>query len=118
VIKDIVAAYIAGATTSQLAEQNSICKSSVNGLLVDHAVVLRRQGLTSPEVEEAARLYNRGWPLAQVGEKFDRRPSVILRAFQKAGVPRRDSHGRPQASDPPCGFNCGGEAPRDTPGPE
>jgi IS30 family transposase len=69
-------------------------KGAVLRLLDAHGVVRRRQGLRPTEVEEAIRLYGQGWSLARIGEHFGRHHSVILRALERADVPRRDSHGR------------------------
>lgn len=99
VVEGIVAAYLAGSPTTRLADQHGLSKSTVSKLLIDRGVTLRRARLSSPEIEEAAALYAHGWSLAEVGEKFHRQPSVILRAFQKAAVPRRDSHGRQRPID-------------------
>jgi hypothetical protein len=97
VVEEIVAAYLAGTPTTRLAEQYGLCKSSISKLLVDHSVTLRRRSMTSGQVEEAAALYSQGWSLVRIGEELHRQPSVILRAFQQARIPRRDCHGRERA---------------------
>jgi len=95
-VEKIVAAYLAGSPTTLLADQHGLCKSTISKLLTDRGVELRRRSLTEREIKEAAELYVCGWSLAMVGKAFGRHPSVILRAFQNAAIPRRDCHGREQ----------------------
>jgi hypothetical protein len=68
-------------------------KGAVLRLLEVNGVARRRQSLTPEQVREAIRLYGLGWPLGRIGERFGRHHSVVLRALERAGVPRRDSHG-------------------------
>jgi hypothetical protein len=68
-------------------------KGAVLRLLEVNGVARRRQSLTPEHVQEAIRLYGLGWPLGRIGERFGRHHSVVLRALERAGVPRRDSHG-------------------------
>ncbi|MGY1681979.1 helix-turn-helix domain-containing protein [Geodermatophilus sp. SYSU D01176] len=72
-------------------------KGAVLRLLDIHGVTRRRQGLPPFEVQEALRLYGQGWSLARIGERFGRHHSVILRALERAGMPRRDQHRRPHS---------------------
>lgn len=69
-------------------------KGSVLRLLDSHGVSRRRQGLTTAETQQVIELYAQGWSSVRIGQHFGRDHSVILRALQRNGVPRRDSHGR------------------------
>jgi hypothetical protein len=59
---------------------------------------LRSQSLTVGQRKEAIRLYQEGWSLARVGQQFGRQHTVIRDVLVRAGILRRDSHGRERQS--------------------
>jgi len=83
-----------GVASTELTRTYGLGKGAVLRVLESHGVARRRQGLTPEQVQEAIRLYRQDWPLARIGERFGRHHSVIMRALERTGVPRRDSHGR------------------------
>jgi len=89
-----VADYEAGIPTTQLTTKYSIGKGTVLRLLRAHGVQLRHQSLTEPEIQQVIQLYVQGLSLARVGERFGRDASYIALVLERAGVPRRDPHGR------------------------
>ena len=54
----------------------------------------RRQSLTDEQVGLAIHLYGLGWSLEQVGQKLRCDHGTVMRALDRAGVPRRDTHER------------------------
>lgn len=88
-----MAAYQAGEASTTLAKRYCIGKATVLRLLED-GVVRRRQSLSPDDVATATRLYAQGWSLARIGERLGCDHSVVMRALERTGVPRRDSHGR------------------------
>jgi hypothetical protein len=93
-IAQLLADYKRGVATTELTRTYGLGKGAVLRLLEANDVARRRQSLTPDQVREAIRLYGLGWPLGRIGERFGRHHSVMLRALERAGVPRRDSHGR------------------------
>ncbi len=69
-------------------------KGTVLRLLREHGVQLRRQRMTAAEIEQAIQLYQAGNSLVAVGAKLGYDHGTIWQALKRAGVPRRDSHGR------------------------
>lgn len=95
-VAELIAAYEAGSPTTELMITYNLGKGTVLRLLRDHGVQLRNQSLTADQVGEAIRLYLHGWSLAKVGRQFGRDHTVIRDALERAGIPRRDSHGLPR----------------------
>lgn len=93
-IAQLLADYERGVATTELTRTYGLGKGAVLRLLEVNGVTRRRQSLTAKQVCEAIRLYGLGWPLGRIGERLGRHHSVVLRALERAGVPRRDSHGR------------------------
>lgn len=71
-------------------------KHTVSKILHDLAIPLRRQSMTAAEQAEAIQLYQQGWSLARLGRHFGRAHTVVRDVLERAGIPRRDSHGRPR----------------------
>jgi hypothetical protein len=69
-------------------------KGTVLRLLRDHGVQLRNQRMTPAEVTQAIQLYEAGNSLAAMGTQLGYDHGTIWQALMRAGVPRRDSHGR------------------------
>ena len=94
VATQIVAAYEAGASTTQLRAEFGLSQGGIVGVLQRHRVTTRFQGLTELETTEARELYESGLPLAKVGDKLDRAPSTVRKALVRAGVVMRPRGGR------------------------
>jgi hypothetical protein len=98
-ISQLVTDYQAGASTTDLMVSYGLGKGTVLRLLRDNGVQLRHQSLTAEQLKEAIQLYQQGWTLARVGNHFGRDASFIHVTFKRAGVPRRDNHGRERHLD-------------------
>jgi len=90
----LVSDYEDGTPTTSLTQKYKLGKGTVIRLLHDNGVPLRNQPLAPDQRTEAIALYQQGWSLAKVGSQFDREHTVIRNVLKKAGIPRRDSHGR------------------------
>ncbi len=89
-----IAAYQAGDTLRQVRARFGGHRHTLSRQFHDRGVRLRGQPLTDDEAAEAIRLYQEGWSLVRVGRRLDREHSVIRDVLKRAGIPRRDSHGR------------------------
>lgn len=90
----LIADYQAGEPTTALMVKYQIGKGTVLGILESHRVERRRnKGLTAKQAEEAIRLYQEGWSLVRVGQRFGRQHTIILDVLKRAGVPRRPRPG-------------------------
>jgi hypothetical protein len=50
--------------------------------------------MTVAQVDQAVRLYEKGWSTAHIGRHLDFNGGTIWRALRARGVPMRDPHGR------------------------
>lgn len=57
---EVVARYAAGETSTALAAEHGVAKSTILGILRANSVVVRRQPMSADQVAEAARLYESG----------------------------------------------------------
>jgi hypothetical protein len=55
---------------------------------------MRQRGLSPSQVDDAIRLYNSGWSLAQVGKHLGVDPTTVLNRLRERGIPTRDTHGQ------------------------
>jgi transposase len=92
VIAQLVAAYQAGATARQLTDRYSISKTSVQELLHEHGVVVRRLGISDTEITEAVQHYGAGKSVAQVARAVNLSTSSVYDALKRAGVQMRKAH--------------------------
>lgn len=84
--------YAAGETTTALAQEYGVAKSTIISILRDRSVVMRRQPLTAEQVSEAARLYEFGLSLSQVAAQLNVNQETMRVAIRELGV-----HLRPPA---------------------
>jgi transposase-like protein len=82
----VVARYSAGDTTTALAKDYDVAKSTIIGILRANHVVVRRQPMTAQQVGDAARLYESGLSLSQVAEALSVNQETMRVAIIKAGV--------------------------------
>jgi DNA-binding transcriptional regulator LsrR (DeoR family) len=90
-----VADYQAGMTINDLADAYGIHRWTVMRQLDRLGVERRQLGLRPEHVQAAARLYNAGWSLAGVGDKFGVTASTVAKRLRQDGVkirPRRGWH--------------------------
>ena len=90
---DVVARYAAGETSTALAAEHGVAKSTILGILRANSVVVRRQPMTSEQVAEAARLYESGLSLSQVAKQLQVNQETMRVAIMNAGVQLRPSTG-------------------------
>ncbi len=91
--RDLVARYEAGETSTVLAEEYGVAKSTILGILRTNNVVVRRQPLESAVVAEAARLYESGLSLSRVAERLRVNQETMRVAIIAAGVSVRPPTG-------------------------
>lgn len=89
----VVARYSAGETTTVLATEFGVAKSTIIGILRANNVVVRRQPMTAQQAGEAARLYESGLSLSQVATALDVNQETMRVAIMKAGVEIRPATG-------------------------
>jgi hypothetical protein len=95
-VTQLIVDYRSGVPTTQLMTKYGIGKGTVLRLLEANGVPRRNQPLTPAQVSKVIELYKRGYSLARIGEYLGRQHTVIRDVLKRAGVPRRDSHGRPR----------------------
>ncbi|MBA9080268.1 transposase-like protein [Micrococcus aloeverae] len=89
----VAARYSAGDTTTVLAKDYGVAKSTIIGVLRTNNVVVRRQPMTAGQVCEAARLHESGLSLSQVAETLNVNQETMRAAIMKAGVEMRPATG-------------------------
>lgn len=99
-IAQIVASYQIGITTPALAKQYDISPTAVKRLLHTNRVQLRRyHRLSENEVLAAAKLYESGWPLAQIARKLDVDDETVRKGFRRVGVTMRGTNQRAERQE-------------------
>lgn len=84
-----MADYRAGRFTKLLQRTYGLSQGAVLRLLDANGVPRRPRGLTDEQVQQAIRLYGQGWSLTRTGDRFGKDHTVVMHAFELAGVPRR-----------------------------
>jgi transposase-like protein len=92
--EQVVRQYQAGDDMRVVAERWSVSRKTVAEHLRRAGVTPRHRGLSPEQVQAAIALYATGWSSVRIGEHFGCDHGVVLRALQRSGVPRRDSHGQ------------------------
>ena len=91
----MVEGYEAGSSVYTLGSEFGIHRVTVAAILRRRGVPLRRAGLNSDQVEEAAHLYlELRWSLARIGEQMAVAARTVRSALLAHGVTMRDVHGR------------------------
>lgn len=91
---DVVSRYEAGETSTALANEYRVAKSTILGILRANNVVVRRQSLEPAVVTEAARLYESGLSLSQVAARLEINQETMRVAIIRTGVTVRPACGR------------------------
>jgi DNA-binding CsgD family transcriptional regulator len=86
---ELVRRYSSGETSTALAEELKVAKSTVLRILRENSVVVRRQPLTAKQVSEAKHLYESGLSLSEVAERLKVNQETMRVAIIKAGVELR-----------------------------
>ena len=93
-VAELIAQYLAGATSRQLAGRWGMNRHTVTEHL-RRSGVLRYQGLSEGQVAEACRLYLAGWSLARIAAALSCAPHTVRSALLREGVTMRRSWERP-----------------------
>jgi transposase-like protein len=83
-----------GETSTALAEDIKVAKSTILRILRENSVVVRRQPLTDKQVTLTKRLYESGLSLSEVAQQKFVNQETIRVAIIKAGVKLRPASGR------------------------
>ncbi|MFT3872402.1 MAG: hypothetical protein QM714_07095 [Nocardioides sp.] len=100
-IEALVAAYRAGASTTELSRSYGIHRRTVVVHLHRQEVPLRRDGLAEKHAEAATRLYDNGWSLAQVATKYGTTANTVRAVLLALGVEMRKPWQHLQDTEPP-----------------
>lgn len=90
----IAAEYLAGRTMKEIAALHGIHRVTVSEVLTRTSTSKRPKGMSPVQVDTAARLYESGISLANVGAQIGFDASTIRTMLLRRGVRTRDSHGR------------------------
>jgi len=97
-MQDLVANYLCGATTMELAAQYDIHYTTVSKYLKQRGVAIRLKSLGEKDRALAIELYKSGLSTARVAERIGCAPNTIRSALLDAEVQMRDTRGRPPSS--------------------
>lgn len=86
---EVAKRYESGETTTQLAKDYGVAKSTIIGILRERRVVVRRQPLAPEQVSEAAKLYESGRSLSQVATELRVNQETMRVAIIAVGVALR-----------------------------
>lgn len=78
----------------QIAARHDIHRTTVSEVLTRTGTSKRPKGMSQVQVDTAARLYESGTSLANVGAQIGFDASTIRTMLLRRGVRTRDSHGR------------------------
>lgn len=90
---DAAARYEAGETSTALACEYKVAKSTILGILRANAVVVRCQSLTPDQVSEAVRLYESGFSLSQAAKQMRVNQETMRVTILRVGVVLRPPTG-------------------------
>ncbi|WP_338773072.1 helix-turn-helix domain-containing protein [Nocardia vulneris] len=88
-IIELVEAYQAEATTTQLCEQYRLSKGGLLKILRKHRVRMRKQPLNDAQIGQAARLYAEGYSLRAVAAELGSSFSTVREALLACGITMR-----------------------------
>lgn len=90
----MIADYTAGATITHLAATYGYNRVGISDALKSAGVEVRRQGLSTAQVDEAERLYTAGQSLARIGERLQVNPGSVRAGLLQRGVTMRPASQR------------------------
>lgn len=79
----LVAAYEAGATVYQLAEQFSIHRQTVSRILKRHGATMRHHTLTADEIGDIVRAHQAGESVYRIAERFVVQASTVRKRLHE-----------------------------------
>jgi DNA-directed RNA polymerase specialized sigma24 family protein len=85
-VQTLVTGYEGGATVYELAAQFRIDRKTVSRILHRERVPMRMTGLSSEQVDQAHKLYDDGWSLAQIGELMQVDARTVHRRLRERGA--------------------------------
>ncbi len=85
-VTDILAAYQAGATTREVGQRFGLAHSSINKLLKQHGVSVRRRSPSPADIARATAMYEKGTSTLQIANTLGYGASTVSRALRQAGV--------------------------------
>jgi DNA-directed RNA polymerase specialized sigma24 family protein len=88
-VDQLVAAYRAGATVYQLADQFGSHRITVGKHLRARGIDTRPAALTPDDLQRAIQLYRSGWSLAKIAKTFEVAAETIRTQLIQAGVEMR-----------------------------
>jgi AraC-like DNA-binding protein len=88
----LLAAYDQGVMINDLASMFGLSRTAVMANLNKLGAESRR-GIVDRRIEEARTLYEQGWSLAQIGQRYGVYPSTVRDALLRAGVRMRSRPG-------------------------
>ncbi|WP_327098202.1 hypothetical protein OIE68_04965 [Nocardia vinacea] len=93
-VRELIHAYVDGASTAQLAARYGISKTAVLTLLTNREVPRRYQSMAPDDVDHTERLYLSGHSLASCSRLTGFPASTIRDALRQRGTPMRPPRGR------------------------
>lgn len=86
----VALAYRRGATMKQLAAQYGVHRTTIRACLGRLGIPLHVAGIDPADYDEVIRLYQDGWSLVRLADRYDCNPSTVQRVLIEAGVSRRE----------------------------
>jgi len=86
---ELVAAYVAGASSRTVGQQFGVDRKAVIRLAREAGVARNHPRLTPAQVAELAQRYQSGESAPQLGKAFDIGTTTVLRTLRSAGIPIR-----------------------------
>lgn len=90
---EITEQYQTGQTMNQLARSFNVHRRTIAHCLRKQDVAPRPRGLSAEHLSQAAALYEAGWPLVRIGERYGTTDMTVRRALTKQGVEIRPRRG-------------------------
>jgi len=94
-VQDLLDTYRGGGSVYVLAKAFTIDRRTVSAILQRHGIRPRYNLLDTQAVAEAARLYEAGWSLARLADRFGVTSRTVQNAFVKADIPEATSGDEP-----------------------
>ena len=93
-IRAFIEGYEAGKSAKEVGAEAGVSRQTVVRHLKQSGVTIRYQPMPPEVTARAIALYKQGWSLVRVGDHLGWSPTAIHDVLERAGVPRRDTHGR------------------------
>jgi len=90
---EIAEQYLAGQTMNQLARSYAVHRRTIAHCFHKQGVAVRQTGLPPEHLDQAAMLYQAGWSLARIGDRYDTTDMTVGRALARHGIQIRPRRG-------------------------